>query len=601
MLGYDKTAIAYNIPKPLPDGILITGGEETRSHVATWTILVTLDVPIEEPGMRTRLRHFRELVDSIHRVRKLPISQTGWMQRIKDIEDTMLPGASTDITRMRRGLLNFVGDISNKLFGTATEQEVEECRRYINAVSTSNRHVAHVVNNLVTVVNQTHDQVKQNRAHLQNLEKYMDKAYDFVRVLHRGLDRQQQRLEILTLELRLNQMLTTIETAHNLWLRQLDRYKRQRASLDLGYLTEEILPVIELERIRAAATRLNLQAAPTRWYFEHIHIQPMWEDESKLVFKAELPLIDNISYLRYKLRSWPIPGNATNVWIKLQVPPDVAFHTETGGLFQPTACQGIKPTICRTGALYDRSTFQCPRGILTGETGLRAQCKVSLMRSVREENLVSEISPGTFIISTSGGTFSMLCSGKSEQRILLTPGSYLIPISPNCQMRGQGWVITGIMTKNSQVTISVPVINIPPMELSGLVPAEAVSRHLDNPVWQALGKIEDISLSTLSDNAPDNAIEWTPKEMFRFSWTDLIIIFIIVCTLFCSIYMLHRYKPFSRCKTYTFTQSEKQTPAGEMVPLDDLTGVTVTKDRPDPALTQYPEMPSAWKEITQAE
>ena len=44
------------------------------------------------------------------------------MQRIKDIVDPMLPSAPTDITKMCRGQLDFVGDISNKLFSTAIEQ-----------------------------------------------------------------------------------------------------------------------------------------------------------------------------------------------------------------------------------------------------------------------------------------------------------------------------------------------------------------------------------------------------------------------------------------------------------------------------------------------
>ena len=50
-----------------------------------------------------------------------------------------------------------------------------------------------------------------------------------------------------------------------------------------------------------------MQALPIRWYYEHVKIQPMWEDETKLVFKAELPFSDNMDYLRYHLVSWPIP------------------------------------------------------------------------------------------------------------------------------------------------------------------------------------------------------------------------------------------------------------------------------------------------------
>ena len=51
--GYERTAIHYNQVEILNDRLLVTGGEETRKHVATWTVLVTLDVPQEEPRLRT--------------------------------------------------------------------------------------------------------------------------------------------------------------------------------------------------------------------------------------------------------------------------------------------------------------------------------------------------------------------------------------------------------------------------------------------------------------------------------------------------------------------------------------------------------------------
>ena len=34
--------------RPIPDGVLITGGQETFGHIATWVVVVTLDVPAEQ-------------------------------------------------------------------------------------------------------------------------------------------------------------------------------------------------------------------------------------------------------------------------------------------------------------------------------------------------------------------------------------------------------------------------------------------------------------------------------------------------------------------------------------------------------------------------
>ena len=46
----------------------------------------------------------------------------------------------------RRGLLNFIGIISNKLFGTATESQVKECRHLLINASISNRRISNLYN-----------------------------------------------------------------------------------------------------------------------------------------------------------------------------------------------------------------------------------------------------------------------------------------------------------------------------------------------------------------------------------------------------------------------------------------------------------------------
>ena len=50
---------------------------------------------------------------------------------------------------MRRGLLDAVGKVRNKLFGTATERQVEHCRRKINDVMLINQKNVHTTNELV--------------------------------------------------------------------------------------------------------------------------------------------------------------------------------------------------------------------------------------------------------------------------------------------------------------------------------------------------------------------------------------------------------------------------------------------------------------------
>ena len=256
--GYAQTALEYNIAEHLKDGLLVTGGEETRRHIATWTILVTLDVPVEESGLRGRLLHLRTMITDLHdTLRSTSVVKEAWLQRISDSKQTMLTGVSTSTTRIRRGLLNFVGIISNKLFGTATEAQVEECRRLLITASASNRKISHLFIKLTSVVNQTYDQVQENRNHLIKLENYVGQAADTVNKIVSKLQSQQEKISAMIGHSYIGQIVAVIESQHNQWLRQMDKYQRQRASLDLGWLTEEVLPFLNYRKLLHRENKLE--------------------------------------------------------------------------------------------------------------------------------------------------------------------------------------------------------------------------------------------------------------------------------------------------------------------------------------------------------
>ena len=57
------------------------------------------------------------------------------------------------ITRIKRGLFNFVGEIGATLFGTG--DQVSELKRQIAKVQRTNRRIVHMTYELISVVNQT--------------------------------------------------------------------------------------------------------------------------------------------------------------------------------------------------------------------------------------------------------------------------------------------------------------------------------------------------------------------------------------------------------------------------------------------------------------
>ena len=206
----------------------------------------------------------------------------------------------------------------------------------------------------------------------------------------------------------------------------------------------------------------------------------LWQNDSVLVFRADLPLTDRNLYLRYRIQTWPVPGNSSECLTQLQAPSDIAFHTATGRIFQPIGCIGIRPAICRTGQIYNKNRMQCPRGILTGEKRLRNHCEITISYARIAQTIISELQPDIFVIISTGDRFSLLCNGRAERRVHITGGVFTIRILPGCRVSNVGFSITGVVHRDSRITISQPTITITPFRLATTVIRESVAASLDD-------------------------------------------------------------------------------------------------------------------------
>ena len=509
--------------RSITDGILVTGGKETLGHSAVWTVLVTLDIPTVQSELLQKLNAFQQILYTHERISNL--TKSIWNQRILDIKSTMTIRSTN--RRTRRGLVNIVGLLSNRLFGTATEAQIKETRSQIENIAKQNKRVVNVINELITIVNHTHAHSRIVNQHIQSLETYVSAVAFEIRKSENATRKLRHRIDVLTSATQTDRTLTLIETTHNLWLRQLDRYNRQRAALELGYLTEDILSIEDLTQIIVDAKQHNLHAPNINWYYSYVKIEPLWRNDKILVFRANLPLTDSHMYLRYHIQSWPIPGNSSEFRTQLQVTTDIAFHTETGGIFKPTGCLGNNPAICRTGPIFDRTMMKCSRGILTGEPQLRRHCSVTITKVREMINTVQEISPGAAIISTYGETISLLCTGQAEKRVPLIGGLYFLTIPPNCRINGKGWTLAGLIHRSIRFVMKLPIIKIRPFNLSTTVSHESVAQHLKSPHWMLLDKVENIRLSSLTVEPSDiSGIHWNSPANSTL-WTTLGIIALI--------------------------------------------------------------------------
>lgn len=576
---YARKDIRLNEPRFLADGLLVTGADDTRNHVATWVVLITITAPSEISGLRQKLEQFKTAILRLRAVREFNNqSMESWSDRLAEIEQAMYVPQPTG--RQRRGLLNIFGQISKTLFGVATDDDVLECKRQIRQVGRLNQRIVHSVSQMLSVINQTHVQQVEDRKHILAIERYVGEMSHEIRFIESQLSQQDNLLQVIDAQIRIDQVLSAMESAHDNWLRQVDKFNRQVASLELGFLTEELISRQEIVRILTAGRRAGYESPSAHWYYENVRVSPITRTEHQLIFRIKLPLTDAIVYKRYCLTSWPIPGKTHNFTVQLKVASDIAINPLTGGMFEPTACQGKKPMVCRAGAIYDRTRFKCPRGILTGEVALRNKCKVTIRAQTDTDTTVTELFPGTFVIVTYGEHVSLLCTNEPELRLTLTSGAYALRLERGCHLKAPGWTITSIARLSSKVLVDFSVISIPPMSLLQILPRDKIKRHFDNPVWESVREIKNIALDKLAISSSDDTQIWGSYPG-HISWTALIGLIGVVVALMSILLVMYR-KRIITIPTWAIRRSEES--AGS---LEDIS-------RRDVGVSP-PNLPEAWQ------
>ena len=257
-------AFERNVPQKLTDGVFLTGGRVTRSHIATWTRIVVLDAPNPDVTLLVKVQQLRSYILSVLSDHRVPnVTKGSWFQRLQAIE-SQIPHSKPIGRRTRRAFFDFVDTILNKVFGVATEALLDATRRWIQQVRSDNQRAIHKTNELVTVVNHTFTELLLNREHILDIEAYIAKLHDRIT---RWTAIFTIAFERVRASLRIDQCLSALKSVYLFWIRQLCRHQRQRAALESGILTGGILPTTDFVVILATSRRDGRTAPRLEWSY----------------------------------------------------------------------------------------------------------------------------------------------------------------------------------------------------------------------------------------------------------------------------------------------------------------------------------------------
>ena len=291
----------------LPDGLKLQVEPDVHVVQGEWTILITIDEPQPPPELLRMVQRIRRAILSLRGDAATYLSpyQPDWHIRLQTIEsECRTPHRwwrRQQQSRTRRGLINAVGLTMNYLFGTATADQVNGLRETVQELVDSQQRILTRFDQFTSILNHTYDEIQMNREQIALLNGKLSKLAIAV---HTDLSVILQNVKLLTTRVDFETIISQLEDVSHTYVRSHEGWLHRRENLELGRLTENLLPTEVLrEPLLSAEEEQAFIIDPIEWYYEHVYIVPMWLDNS-LIYRTRIPVVSGEAWHYVKLQQW---------------------------------------------------------------------------------------------------------------------------------------------------------------------------------------------------------------------------------------------------------------------------------------------------------
>ena len=456
------------------DGVLVEEMGEVRTVAGQWTILIvihplarpeterwiqTLEAGISKAGAHLTASD-RELW--LHRMAALQPAREVPMDDVPENAHHDPMASPTDHgRRVRRGLFDFVGKLSQTLFGTATQEDLLVLQEAVKQTQAGMAVLHHNAKEMLSVLNQTRRYVRENRMDLRTVQRETIKLAALATATARRTATLEVHLGRLRIQRQVDLALQQMEMA--IWDYHLQEhvFHRQKTQMEWGWLTEDILPPASLRSILRQLHSRGYHTVPLEWYYENIRVSPLWDRSRELAFQTVIPALSPKGYLHYGLTYFEMPMGADHLR-RIVGRPELAIDTESGASFVPDQCIGHRPKTCWPVSEYTQRS--CEGHLVSGTVA--ANCHVTVSpKGNRTVGVFPTGSPNVVIVSAYVPTgVALRCRGRAARRWTVS-GPEVVSVPGDCVLETGEWRVSGLEEGQSMVHllppkyISVPGLN----------------------------------------------------------------------------------------------------------------------------------------------
>ena len=473
--------------------------------------------------------------------------------------------------RVKRGLLNLGGVILNKIFGTATEEQVQSLQKLVRTTLADGQIIRHQVDQMTTVINGAVREMNKTRMYLQENRKQLNDMVEAIRSLTRISNQTQWMLRHVRVRAALENFIGDLERRHEVIADLREQSFEHRMELESGRLTEEILPRTELAAILKEAEIHGVHGLPLTHYYETCEVIPTWQSDDGLAYTVYLPLIHK-QVASYRFHTLPTPGDRG--WVEFMLHPHVGYDEANGEISILESCRGGNPNACEQRLTFPKGLL-CERSLITQNTESAKHCRI---RPAMPETAPSiTLSTNDYALAIPDTNLEIRCRGLPTRQLVITPGAYrfIFPFRL-CQVEGEtGWTLQNTLLHNVYTNLTVTMINLTTFDIPKIPPVPSI------PGFRAheMSQIHGVAIQELSSMPSGPVFE--PSH----SWGNTMITVLVIAALAAIglvVWCRRRRRAAAEMKTVELTDAPPETLS--LSALDDPSRATteLTNARPPP-------------------
>ena len=360
----------------------------------------------------------------------------------RETGEAVLDRTSTSLERcqrrVKRGLVDIMGEAGKDIFAVATQRDLTDIRRALKQATKNTGIVFHRMEKTMMVINQMRKYVRENREDIQQLQRHQPVLQTQLLEYSENLSQLDLQVDHLTVARLVDNLITQLELVAEEYSRQWQIFRQQNYELKLGWLTVCTLASTELESILRKLRNQSYYTPKMEWYYDNLPLTPSWSDDTKLTFKVDIPAAGLTEYLNYNLLYFPVLTR-DNFVCKVNGLNSVAVNTKSGSMISSLTCIGDEPELCMPSK--GLVVPSCESGLITN--GDVKGCQVEIFSRTGSSDVVL-VDTDLFIVSPYAELpVTTRCPGQEPITQVISKPTRILIVG-DCTIETSEWRVSGI-------------------------------------------------------------------------------------------------------------------------------------------------------------